>query len=93
MTEPEPLSASRPWGVLGGGLRRLPLHVTFVGHQGYVKALCPLRMSGGAVHLASAGNDGLIRVWNLETAEPVGPPLHGHEGSVEALVSLTQIRS
>jgi eukaryotic-like serine/threonine-protein kinase len=40
--------------------------------------------------LASAGADGSIRLWNIETREPLGRPLLGHEGQVWQLALIPQ---
>ncbi|WP_406306759.1 AAA family ATPase [Streptomyces sp. NBC_00885] len=35
--------------------------------------------------LATAGHDGAVRLWNLETREPIGLPLTGHSQSIDAV--------
>jgi WD40 repeat protein len=57
-------------------------NVTLSGHQGAVHALA---FSPGAGRLASAGDDGVIRIWSLEDA--LAPPLllADHDGAVRAL--------
>ena len=40
-------------------------------------------------HIVSAGDDGLIRRWDLESGEPVGDPLAGHTGKAGVSTSGT----
>ena len=35
--------------------------------------------------LASAGDDGTVRLWDPATGDPVGDPLTGHDGGVTAV--------
>lgn len=43
-----------------------------------------LAVSADNRRIAAAGNDGVARVWDLETGQPIGPPLK-HEGPVFAV--------
>lgn len=60
------------------GLRRLP------GHRGPVRDLCVVR-PGADPLLASAGDDGTIRIWDARTGLAQGGPLTGHDGPVWSL--------
>ena len=44
---------------------------------------------GGRAVIVSGGFDGSVRVWDLESGEPVLAPITGHEGAVYAVVVLT----
>ncbi|MGH3801693.1 MAG: WD40 repeat domain-containing protein [Pseudonocardiaceae bacterium] len=50
--------------------------------------LCLIEPSDHPQLLASAGNDGTIRLWNLHTATPHGAPLAGHNGWIWSLTTV-----
>ncbi|NVB40592.1 hypothetical protein G6O69_22320 [Pseudenhygromyxa sp. WMMC2535] len=58
--------------------------IPFRGHQGAVMAVCAV----GEGKLASAGADGTVRLWKVETGEAVGEPLRGHQGRVWAVCAV-----
>lgn len=59
------------------------------GHAGSVLALLSFAGRTGNDVLASAGDDGAIRIWDPVTATAVVPPLRGHADWVRALSSCT----
>ena len=81
----EPTTSGAPWGVVSAAVGHLVLHVLLAGHQGDVNGLCTVRGLQGRQLLASAGDDGAIRLWNPATANPVGTPLLGHAGPVQGV--------
>jgi len=58
----------------------------FKGGDDVVRALCRLPASSAPAQFASAGNDGIIRLWTLEGAEIA--QLHGHENFIYSLAAL-----
>ncbi|WP_069166764.1 WD40 repeat domain-containing protein [Nocardia altamirensis] len=64
----------------------LPLSIgSAAAHKGLVRQLA---LSQGRKLLASAGDDGFIRLWDIAdplTVTPVGPELSGHRGHVESV--------
>lgn len=78
-------STSAPWSVAAASIGSLSLHVRLAGHVGDVNGLCLFDGPNGAELLASAGDDGSIRLWNPDTADPVGAPLHGHAGPIQGI--------
>ena len=72
------------WSAVG-----LALEHTVWGHRGAVNALAVLPAAGGASErVVSAGQDGLVRVWDAETGAAVGPDLSGHSDAVTCLAVL-----
>jgi len=55
-------------------------HRVLRGHEGPVRAVAVCKDT-----VISAGDDGAIRLWEIETGAPVGDPLRGHEGAVLSL--------
>lgn len=57
--------------------------MTLYGEQGWISACAwaPLAGTGGGLWLATAGEDGTVRMWDGASGE-VGPVLRGHEGRV-----------
>lgn len=52
-------------------------------HRGYkVNSLC---LSTNGIHLASAGDDGAVRIWDARTGQPIGQALYGHKGPVNSV--------
>ncbi|MGH3205787.1 MAG: AAA family ATPase [Streptosporangiaceae bacterium] len=62
-------------------------HAVLEGHQGAVRAVCPVDVSGRQL-LASAGVDGTVRIWDPGTGEqPI--VLEAHQGPVNGLCPVT----
>ena len=61
--------------------------MTLQGHRGAVNAVCTIAMVGRDL-LASGGDDGTVRVWDLDTGELV-IALGGHRGAVNAVCPVT----
>ncbi|HET8659097.1 MAG TPA: P-loop NTPase fold protein [Micromonosporaceae bacterium] len=51
-------------------------------------AVAAVPMPDGTTLLASAGDDATIRLWNPTTGQPIGQPLTGHTGEINALATL-----
>ncbi|MET7486012.1 trypsin-like peptidase domain-containing protein [Streptomyces sp. NPDC005538] len=60
--------------------------IVLEGHTDWVNTVCVIPTAGRTT-LASAGNDGTVRLWNPDTGEEVRV-LHAHAGAVRALCSL-----
>ena len=58
---------------------------TLAAHTGRVCALAATSAPNGRRVLASGGEDGTIRLWNIERNEPVVGELVGHSGPIGAL--------
>jgi WD40 repeat protein len=68
--------------------RTVPRHelAALEGHTGSVLAVCPLPIEGHG-WLASAGEDGTVRLWDPATGQP-GPVLTGHTDWVRAICAI-----
>ncbi|WP_436535217.1 nSTAND1 domain-containing NTPase [Actinoplanes sp. HUAS TT8] len=82
------LGPGRPWTVRAGHAERLTLHVPLPGHTGSVAGLVFFEDSRLGRVLASAGDDGTVRLWDPATALPVGAPMTGHRGPVTAVCAV-----
>ncbi|MFD8002989.1 trypsin-like peptidase domain-containing protein, partial [Streptomyces mirabilis] len=60
--------------------------IVLEGHTDWVNTVCAIS-AGGRTLLASAGNDGTVRLWNPDTGDSVRV-LQGHAGAVRALCPL-----
>jgi len=76
------------WAVPAAQAGRVTMHVRLTGHTGGVNKVVSLRLLGRGTILASASDDGTIRLWDPTTATPIGTPIVGHAGSVEGLVAI-----
>ena len=63
-------------------------HQTLTGHSDWARALTTVPLPDGSTLLASASDDGAVRLWDPVNAQPVGQPLTGHTGPVRALSTL-----
>ena len=50
----------------------------------HAKGICALAWSPDGKTLASGGNDGIVRLWNVATAAPIAS-LRGHDGAVRSI--------
>ena len=94
------LAARRHRARLADQLGQLPLHQPWTArwvrgqrphphyiagrHDGMVNAVAVGERQGRPV-IVSGGDDGTVRVWDLESGEPVLGPLTGHDGVVDAV--------
>jgi WD40 repeat protein len=53
--------------------------------NGHTESINGLAFSPNGKTLASSSEDGTIRLWNLETGQPIGQPLTGHTGAVNGI--------
>lgn len=81
------LNATSAWALRWGSMPHTPWHLTLRGHEGYINTLCVVAR-GSRRLIASAGDDGTVRLWDPITASPVGIPLKGHKGPVEAMCTV-----
>ena len=66
------LSQSSPWGEVD----------RLLGHQGGLRAIA---LSPDGRRMVSASIDRTLRLWDLASGQPIGPPLVGHTGTVRAV--------
>ncbi|MFI7121837.1 caspase family protein [Amycolatopsis sp. NPDC049868] len=66
-------------------LKSHSLLAELTGHTGRINSVVAADLAGLPI-LLTASLDSTARLWNLDTLEPLGPPLAGHEGSVHAAV-------
>jgi WD40 repeat protein len=79
-------SDSHAWARIG---EREPPHVAMFGHQGAVRTIAASRQPGGGTLLVTAGNDGVVRVWDPMTGRPASAPLADGGPSLLSLVAMT----
>jgi WD40 repeat protein/transcriptional regulator with XRE-family HTH domain len=84
-----PGEPSRRWGVAAARAGQVSMHIRLTGHTAIVCSVCAVPLPDGRVAVASASDDGTIRLWDLNTATPIGSPLTGHTGTVEDICTLT----
>ncbi|TQC47406.1 hypothetical protein EEB14_20865 [Rhodococcus sp. WS4] len=84
-SDPEPGSrVTLRWAAL----RPRPAHRILTGHTGRVRAVEAVPLSGNRTLLASAGDDGTVRLWDPATGSPHGEPLTDHTGPVSAVAAV-----
>ena len=66
------LSQGSPWGEVD----------RLLGHQGGLRAIA---LSPDGRRMVSASIDRTLRLWNVASGQPIGPPLLGHSGTVRAV--------
>ncbi|MDI5966932.1 WD40 repeat domain-containing protein [Streptantibioticus silvisoli] len=72
-----------------GAVQQRQLHLQLTGHSGGVWAVAAFTAPDGTARLASAGDDGTVRIWNPATAVQDGEPLTGHTDGVLAVAAFT----
>uniref|UniRef100_UPI003F4953D4 hypothetical protein n=1 Tax=Nonomuraea bangladeshensis TaxID=404385 RepID=UPI003F4953D4 len=77
------------WGVAAAQAGHVTMHVRLPGHTALVRQVCGFVLPGGRTALASAGDDGTVRLWNPENVTPIGAPLTGHTGTIEDICAVT----
>ncbi|MEU6304037.1 hypothetical protein [Streptomyces chartreusis] len=81
---PDPRSA---WSLSWARLQRRPLHLPLQGHQGEVVAVTAFAAPDGNTLLASASDDGTVRLWDPATAEQTTASLDSRTGPVRAVAA------
>jgi WD40 repeat protein len=71
------------WGIAAAQAGRVSMHIRLSGHTAAAAGVCAVPLPDGRIVVASASDDGTIRLWDLNTATPAGAPLAGHTGTVE----------
>jgi WD40 repeat protein len=71
------------WGVMAARVGDESLHIRLSGHHAVVNKVCPVPLPDGRTAIASASDDGTIRLWDPLTVAPIGARLVGHRGTVE----------
>ena len=61
-----------PYRALWASVKPRRERAALEGHQGWVNGVCPVTVAGENL-LASAGNDGMVRIWDPETGERAPP--------------------
>ncbi|MGW6981491.1 WD40 repeat domain-containing protein [Streptomyces sp. NPDC054932] len=77
-----------PWSVgWATGSQLSPRFMGFLtGHTSPVAAVATAAVDGRPVAVTGHA-DGTVRLWDLQTIAPIGPPLTGHAGAVEAVTT------
>ena len=73
----------RGWGIAAAQAGQVSMHLRLTGHTAIVCKVCAVPLPDGRTVVASASDDGTIRLWDVRTAAPIGAPLTGHTGTVE----------
>ena len=73
------------WGIYAARARSVTPHVRLSGHTASLNSVRSLNLPGRGTIIASASDDGTIRLWDPATATPIGSPMTGHAISVEDL--------
>ena len=73
-----------PWRPLWASWEPQRPHAVIIGHTGNVTTVTTAERDGRLV-VISASSDATIRIWDLATGTPAGPPLTGHTGPVTAI--------
>ncbi|MFI0938590.1 WD40 repeat domain-containing protein [Streptomyces sp. NPDC021020] len=76
---------TRNWGIAAARARPVTPHVRLGGHTASVNSVRSLQLPRRGTIIASAGDDGSIRLWDPATATPIGSPMLGHTSTVEDL--------
>ena len=77
------------WGIAAARAGRSTVHVRLSGHAGAISRVRSLTLPDGRTALASAGEDGTIRLWDPVAATPVAVLMKGHAGPAEDICVLT----
>jgi WD40 repeat protein len=65
-----------------------PVHANLTGHVSRVNGVAAVPLPDGRTLLASAGDDGSVRLWDPSTGQPVGDPLTSHTSGVTAVAAV-----
>ena len=76
-----------PYRALWASVKPRSERAVLEGHQGWVNGVCPVTVAGKQL-LASAGNDGTVRIWDPETGQQ-RTVLEGHQGWVNGVCPVT----
>jgi WD40 repeat protein len=76
-----------PYRALWASVKPRSERAALEGHQGWVIGVCPVTVAGRGL-LASAGDDGTVRIWDPQTGEQ-RTTLEGHHGAVNGVCPVT----
>ena len=76
-----------PYRALWASVKPRSERAALEGHQGWVNGVCPVTVAGKKL-LASAGDDGTVRIWDPQTGEQRAV-LEGHQGGVNGVCPVT----
>ncbi|MEV6279300.1 WD40 repeat domain-containing protein [Nocardia sp. NPDC051832] len=52
-------------------------------------SLAAVTLPDGRVRLATGGHDGVVQLWDLDTGDRAGPPVHVHAGTIHGLTAVS----